>query len=119
DEPGRRLIEIVFRPRAVRTRQSAVRLDAQTRYCRAHLVAARRPFTEPEWHGWRLALCVGDAHHATADPQDAPRRVAELEHVARQRFDGEILVERAEEVTFGLEHHAVIEHFRNRAARSD
>ena len=65
---------------------------------------ARRRLAEPERHRRRLALRVGDAHHAVADAQDAPRGVAELEHVARQRFDGEVLVQRADEVPLGLEH---------------
>ncbi len=62
---------------------------------------------------------VGDAHHAVADAQDPPRSVAELEDVARQRLDGEVFVERADEMALGLEQHAVVEHFRNRAAVGD
>src|SRR5207249_1936503 len=60
-----------------------------------------------------------DSYDAVAYPQNAPRGVAELEHVARQRFDGEVLVQRADEVTFGLEDHSVIEYFRDRAAIDD
>ena len=76
-------------------------------------------FAQPERHRRRLALRIGDAHDTAADAQDAPRRVAELENVARQRLDREVFVERAEERAFGLEQHAVVEHFGNRAAAHD
>ena len=85
----------------------------------AHFLAARRRFAEPERHRRRLALGVGDAHRAVADAQDAPGGIAELEHVTRQRLDGEVLVQRADEMAFGLEQHAEVEHFRDCAAVDD
>src|SRR5216683_3281174 len=76
--------------------------------------AARSRLAEPERHRWRLAFGVRHPHHAVADAQNAPGRVTQLEHVARQRLDGEVLVQRADDMTFGLEQHAVIEDFGNR-----
>ena len=111
--------ELSLAPRHVRPRQQGICARAQPRYRRGHFVAARRRLAEPERHRRRLAFSVRDAHYAVADAQDAPGSVAELEHVARQRFDGEVLVQRAEEVPFGLEQHAVVEHFRDRAAVED
>ncbi len=52
-----------------------------------------------------------------ADLQDAPRRVAELEDVARHALDGEVLVERADERVVRLEDDAVVGDLRDRAAR--
>src|SRR5207302_9295096 len=67
----------------VRTRQQSIDARAQSRHRRGHFVAARGRLAEPERHRRRLALGVGDAHHAVADAQEAPRGVAELEDVAR------------------------------------
>ena len=92
---------------------------AQLRNGSAHLLAARGRLAQPERHRRRLALSVGDAHRAVADAQDAPRGIAELEHVTRQRFDREVLVQRAEEMALGLEQHAVVEDLRNRSAVHD
>ena len=47
-------------------------------------------------------------HRAALDAQDAPRGVAELEDVAGQALDGEVLVERAETGPVGLQHHVVV-----------
>jgi len=93
--------EFSLASRHVRPRQQRIYARAQPRHRRGHFVAARRRLAEPERHRRRLALGVRDAHHAVADAQDAPRGVAELEHVARQRFDGEVLVQRARKCPSG------------------
>ncbi len=58
--------------------------------------AARRRLAEPERNARRRALRVLDPHRAALDAQDALRRVAELEDVAGQALDREVLVDRAD-----------------------
>src|SRR5688572_31566042 len=104
--------ELALFPRLIRSRQLEIDRRPKLRDRHAHFLAARRRLAEPERHRRRLALGIGDAHRAVADPQDAPGGIAELEYVARQRFDGEVLVQRADEMAFRLEQHAEVEHFR-------
>ena len=82
-------------------------------------VGARGCFAEPERNARRLALRILDAHPARFDAQDAVRRVAELEDVALQALDGEILVERADERAGGLEDDLVVRVVGNGAAAGD
>src|SRR6202012_2781457 len=82
-------------------------------------VAAPRRFAEPERYVWRLALRVLDAYASALDPQNPVRRIAELEHVAGQTLDREILVDGADIERLRFEHHRVIGVLRNRAARRD
>ncbi len=67
----------------------------------------------------RLPVRILDAHASGLDAQDAIRRVAELEDVAGQAFDGEVLVHGADELARGLEHDVVVGGVGNRAARGE
>jgi hypothetical protein len=49
-------------------------------------------------------VCILDAHRAALDPQNAVGGVAELEDVALQALDGEILVHGADQI-LRLQHH--------------
>ena len=51
---------------------------------------------------------VLDAHDAALDALDPVGRVAELEDVAGEALDREILVHRADELVFRLEQHLVV-----------
>ena len=55
-----------------------------------------------------MAVGVLDAHDAALDALDLVALVAELEDVAGEALDGEILVHRADEVIFRLEQHLVV-----------
>ncbi|RYG86330.1 DEAD/DEAH box helicase, partial [bacterium] len=63
---------------------------------------------EPERDVRRLPRGILDAHAAGLDAQDAVRRVAELEHVAGEALDREVLVQRADERAGRLEHDLVV-----------
>ena len=63
-----------------------------------------------------MALRVLDAHGAALDAQNAIGTVAELEDIAGQALDREILVDRADENVLRLHLHAVIGIVRNGAA---
>ena len=77
--------------------RSALRdLRAQARHAERQLVAAARRFAEPERDARRRALRVLDAHAARLDAQDAVAGVAELEDVAGQALDREVLVDGAD-----------------------
>ena len=78
-------------------RQRRVDLGAQRRHRRRQFGAARRRLAQPERHRRRLPPGVFDPHPAGLDPQDAIGAIAELEHVAGQALDREILVQRADE----------------------
>ena len=52
-----------------------------------------------------------DANAARFDAQDAVRSVAELENVAREALDGEVLVHRADQMTGRLEHDVVVRRY--------
>ena len=89
---------------------------AQPRHRLRQLVGAPRRFAEPERNRRRLPLRIVDADAAGLDAQDPVRRVAELEDVAGEALDGEILVDRADELARGLEHDVVVGGVGNRAA---
>ena len=57
-----------------------------------------------------------DAHAARLDAPDPVRRVAELEDVAGEALDREVLVDRADELVRGLQHDVVVGVVGNRAA---
>ena len=81
------------------------------------LVAPRRRFAEPERNGRRRALARRRrAPSPGADLQHPPRRVAQLEDVAGDALDGEVLVQRADERVVGIEDHAIVGDLGNRAA---
>ncbi len=83
------------------------------------LVAAPRRLAEPERDGGRRALGVLHAHAAGFHLQDAVAGVAQLEDVAREALDGEVLVDGADAVGLRLEHHGVVAGLGNRAARRE
>ena len=82
---------------------------AQARHRMAQLVGAAQALAEPERHRWRLAPGVLDQHLAGLDLDDAVRRIAELEDVARQALEREVFVQRADAVFLGQQHHVVVE----------
>ena len=85
--------------------------------CDSSSVRAGR-FAQPERNRGRLAMRIFDAHAARFDALNAIGRVAELENVAREAFDREILIDRADQLSRGLEHDVVVGRIGNRAARS-
>ena len=56
------------------------------------------------------------AHQAAFDAQDAIGSVAELENVAGHAFDGEVLVDRADVLVFGLQRDLIVRRVGNGAA---
>ncbi len=84
---------------------------------RRQLVAAPRRLAEPERNARRLALRVLDTHAARFHANDPVRLVAQLEHVAGQALDREILVDRADLDALRFEEHRVVGHVGDRAAR--
>ena len=110
DQPALRAIA----GRSCRSRAAIAARRRDTR-CR-QLVAAARRLAEPERDGRRLALRVLDPHAAALDAQDAVGAVAELEDVAGQALDGEVLVDAADRLVLGLQHHLVVGGVGDRAA---
>ena len=105
-------------PPAVSHRRVDARDDvvAQPRHRVRQLVGARRRLAQPERNRRRLAVRILDAHAARLDAPDPVRRVAELEDVAGEALDGEVLVDGADELAGGLEHDVVVGVVGNRAA---
>ncbi len=62
---------------------------------------------------------VLDANHAALDAQDAVRDVAQLEHIALETLDREVLVHRADELRLGFQHDAVVGVIGNRSTRGN
>ena len=60
-----------------------------------------------------------DQHLAGLDLRDAVRGVAELKDVARDAFEGEVLVERADAMLLRQQHHVVVELVRDHAGVRD
>ena len=92
---------------------------AQPRHRVRQLVGAAGRLAQPERNGRRLAVRILDAHAAGLDAPDPVRRVAELEDVAGEALDREVLVDRADHLARGLEHHVVVGGVGNRAARRE
>ena len=67
----------------------------------AEFIGSPQPLAEPERNRWRLAAGVLDQHLAGFDLGDAVRGVAELENIARDRLEREILADRADAVALG------------------
>ena len=69
-----------------------------------------RPGASPSQNGMvgAMPLRVLDANDAALDPPDPIALVAELEDVARQALDGEVLVQGADELILGLEQNLII-----------
>ncbi len=83
------------------------------------LVAAARRFAKPERNRRRLAVRVRDVDLALLDFLNAIARVAELEHVAGQALEREVLVQRADRQLARQQHDLVVELIGNRAAVRD
>ena len=92
---------------------------SQPRHRRGQLVAAARRLAEPERNGGRLAVRVLDEHLAGLHLADAVGGVAELEDVAGQALEGEVLVQRADAQALRQQHHVVVELVGDRAAVGD
>ncbi len=71
-------------------------------------VAACRRLAEPERDAGRLAVRVLHPHDAALDAPDAIAGVAELEHVAGQALDREILVDAADHEAFRFQNDLVV-----------
>src|SRR5208283_3149576 len=82
-------------------------------------MATPRRLAEPKWDAGRSSMRILHPHGPALDAQYPVRRVAQLEHVALQTFDGEILVHRTDEVRVRFEHHPVIRIVWNGASGSD
>src|ERR1700730_16410015 len=82
-------------------------------------VSASGSFTAPERDAGRSALRIFDKHAAGRDPADTPGSVSEQDDVARETFDSEVLVHRADRDAFGLRHNGIERIFRNCAATRD
>src|ERR1035437_263377 len=77
---------------------------AEIAYAVAEDRGALRSFAEPEGKVRRSAMGVFDEHAAGGfDLLDAPARVAEQDHVARSRVDGEVLIQRSDLYSFRLQ----------------
>ncbi len=79
-------------------------------------VGAAGRFAQPEWDARRLALRVLHPHRPPLDALNAIGGVAELEHVAGHALDGEVLVDAADDVVLGLQHHLIVGGVGDRAA---
>ena len=79
-------------------------------------VAAPRRLAQPERNARRRLAGVTDLHPIGFHAQDAVGAIAELEDVAGQALEGEILVHRADAHAFGLQNDVVVELIGNGAA---
>ena len=94
-------------------------LRSQIRNSLRKLSGACRCFTQPKWNSRWLTFRIFDSNHAGIHAQNSPRRVAELEDITSQTFDGEIFVHGADERFRGLEDDAIVGVVGNRAAGSE
>ena len=88
--------------------EAAFELGSEARYRLGQLFAAGRRLAEPERDRRRLALRILHTHRAALHAHDAIGGVAELEDVALDALDGEVLVDRADHDVLGLEQHLEI-----------
>src|SRR5208283_4783279 len=63
------------------------------------------------------ALRILNPYQAALDAPDAVGAVAELEYVASQTLDGKVLVDAADHLVLGLQHHLVVRRVGDRPAR--
>ena len=113
---GQRLAAFGIRKCRGRSSPAAAHSLPQVADLRRELARPAGRLAEPERKRRRLALRVRDADDAGLDPDDAPRRVAELEDVAAVGLDGPVLVDGPDERAFRLEPHLVVGGVGNRAA---
>ena len=92
------------------------KFGTQTRHALRQRVAARRAFAEPKWNARRRAVGIFNPHRAALDTHDLVGLIAELKHIARHAFDGEIFVDGADLNRLRLEHDVVVGGIGNRAA---
>ena len=88
----------------------------QPRHAHRQFVRAPRRLAQPERNAGRCALRILHAHAAGFDAQDAVAGIAELEHIASEAFDREILVDVADADRLRLEDDRVIGHVGNGAS---
>ena len=97
--------------------QARRHIRAQPRHRDRELVAAAGRLAQPERNGRRHAMGVLDPHHAALDAHDAIALVAELEDVAGEALDREILVHAADDVVLRLQQNLKVGVVRDRPAR--
>ena len=97
---------------------SQARFDpgAQARDRKGQHVGAARRLAEPERNIGRLAVGVLDPHRPALDSLDAVGGIAELKHIALHALDRKILIDRADDHIFRLQHHLIIGGVGNSAA---
>src|SRR3954447_3326224 len=83
-------------------------IGAQPRHRFREFIAAAGRFAKPERNGRRHAVRILDAHDATLDPLDAIAPVAELEDIAGDALDREILIYGADDMILGFEQNLAI-----------
>src|SRR5580700_3500924 len=91
-------------------------LRAQPRHRFRELIAAAGRLAKPERNRRRHAMRVLDAHDAALDALDAVAPVSELEDVAGEALDREILVHSPDEMVLGLKQDLIVGIVRDRAA---
>ena len=116
-EADRRERSAAIAPRAPSRAMPRADLLAQPRHRERQLVAAPRRLAEPERDARRRAVRVLDADAAGLDAQDALAGVAELEDVAGDALDREVLVDGADVGALRLEDDGVVAGLGDRAAR--
>ena len=89
--------------------------STQTRHRGGKFIAAAGRLAEPERDGRRLAVRVLHPHHAALDAHDPIGGVAELEHVASEAFDSEVLIDAADRLVLGFQQHLVVGRVGDRA----
>jgi hypothetical protein len=94
-------------------RQAACRLRPQTRHRLGELVTEPRRFAQPEWKSRRRTPRFLHTDDAALHVLNAIRRVAELQNIAGQAFDGIILVDGSYHLSLRLEEHLIVGGFRN------
>ncbi len=102
---------------SARSRARASTLSRDTEADSASVRPGASPSQNGRLGGWPLASL--DPDDAALDALDAIGGVAELEHVAREALDGEILVDRADDEVFRLEQHLIVGGVGDGAARGE
>src|SRR5215813_408921 len=105
--------------RGFRRLEALLDLGAQARNRLRELARTRGGLADPERDRRRLPLRVRDTHLSFSDTQDLPRRIAELEDVAGDALDGEVLVDRPDHSSRGLEYDGVVRVLGDGSARGD
>ena len=96
--------------------KASLELGTKARDRQRKLIASARRLAKPKRNGRRRAMRVFHTHDAALDTHDAIGGIAELEDVAGQTLDGEVLVHGADDDAFRFEQHLEIGVVGNRAA---